>query len=346
MRDLSNLAAGIGRSAMALGTFGLSELKFKMDRDKEEQRRRRNIQLGNILSGQGGDRDQQLQQLAQIGTPEALRVLSQLSPMLQEPEAPITPMSPEGKLQADIARGFVPQNYGAALLQKKIEPRQPLVQITDKSETKGQEALSKKAAENIIKIQDAGSYASDVMFNADRLQEAVNRGSVGLLAEPKAFLTQLTQAIGLDVSEQDLARAADVTAANRILGDKTLQKLEGLKGSTSNRDLDFARGITGRLSQGKGSVQELVDLMRASAIKSQQLAEMANQADLEDMPVKKMNIMLNRQKNKIKLKDIFDQVVADRRANEPQQITQTPQEAPNLQNISTQELLQMLEAAQ
>ena len=205
------------------------------------------------------------------------------------------------------------QRQSLELRKQEIDkPSSPLVTIGGKAETEGQKVLSKASAENVITAQKAGALAQDIIFSSNRLQGAIDRGAVGKLAEPKAFLTEVATAFGLEVSPQELEKAVDVRAVNRILGDKALDKLANLKGSTSERDLRFGRTIAGRVSEGKGSVQEVADLMKAGAIKAQQISEIANNAILAGGKPRDISIEINRAKNSISLEDIFEQVKQDR----------------------------------
>lgn len=333
-RGLSGFGAGIQDPSFAIKQQLLQEEQDRILKQQQVQQQQRQ-QLGSILSGQsipafarpGGaepqtpqeTRRQQLAQLSSLATPEAIKTLSGLSPLTQKPAAPL---SSEGKIQADVTAGRLTPELGKRLLEKAAAPRAPLVQVGGKAETEGQKVLSKRSAENVVAAQDAGGAASDVKFSADRLQVAIGRGSVGKFAEPKAFLTEVATALGLEVDPKELERAVDVRAVNRILGDKALVKLSALKGSTSERDLRFGQSIAGRVSEGKGSVQEVADLMNASAIKAQQIAEIANNGILEGKTPRVINIEVNRAKNSIKLKDIFEEVTQDRLAKQAEDLRQ------------------------
>ena len=107
MKDLQGLGAGFGRVLAGIGTGGLSEFALSQARAQEEKRRQQleqqqqqRQQLGSILSGgsfpaflrPGGAaelspqefRQQQLVQLGALGTPEATKLLGEVSPLGQE----------------------------------------------------------------------------------------------------------------------------------------------------------------------------------------------------------------------------------------------------------------------
>ena len=349
---LSDLASGFGRGIAALGTLGTSEYARSRGERERAEKQQRIKDILPILSGQsipafaraGGAegvtpeqrRQTQLLQLGALGTPEANKLLTEVSPLTQQASSPLSPI---GKLRSDLQQGLIDQPTYNALIRKEIAPRTPLVQVGGAAETEGQKVLSKKSAENVLAAQDAGSVAQDMIFNADRLQQAIDQGAVGITAEPKAFLTEVATSFGFDVSPKELQLATNVRSANRILGDKALDKLSTLKGSTSERDLKFGRSVAGRLSEGKGSVQEVADLMKASAIKAQQISEIANNGIVEGRSPREINVEVNRAKNKIKLKDIFEEVKQRRLARQ-----ESAQQ--DLRTLSNEQLLQMLQGAQ
>lgn len=160
LSKLGKLGAGIGRGVLAAGSLGASELAFGL-RDEQEARKRQDLQdLIRIQSGQsqpafarpGGAmpstpeefRQTQLAQLGQLDSPGALQAISALAPKAT------APLSPVGKISADIKAGRIDPQTGRALIQKAIAPRAPLVEITS-----GQKREARNARDQLQSSLDA-----------------------------------------------------------------------------------------------------------------------------------------------------------------------------------------------
>jgi len=131
-----------------LAQFG-EALSGRVDPILEAQRQQQQRQqLGGILAGQtipafarAEETPEQIQQaqlaqLANLGTPEALAAIGQISPLAQKPAAPL---SPAGKIQADINAGRISPEIGQQLLAKATAPRAPLVTISTGEKNKARQ---------------------------------------------------------------------------------------------------------------------------------------------------------------------------------------------------------------
>jgi hypothetical protein len=313
---LSNLSKSVIKYARRFNDPMLSERLAQQE--KEEQGRK---VLAGILSGQsipqfarqGGSmpdtpqniEQQQLAQLASLGSPEAVAILAKKSPLLKEPVVH-TPLSTIGKIYADQLANLVPENIAQKAINKELAPPSPLVNVNTGGEDAGQKELAKSRAERITSIRNLGDTATTVAFGADRLQQAVDRGNVGSLSDIKALAVELADSFGIPLNPELLTKAKDVRAVERVLATGALSTLESLKGSTSNKDLDFAQKISGRVNQGKASLQELANLMKASSQKAQQISDAVVEADLNGASLKQQDALIARLKRDISVESLFN----------------------------------------
>ena len=343
MVNINDILGGIGRGVMAVGSGGISEMWRGENERANEQRQ----QLANILAGQtipafaraGGAEPSspqqieqaQLAQLAQLNSPEALKIIASKSPLTQTAASPLSTI---GKIQADIQAGRISPEIGNAMLQKEIAPSKPLVNVNTGGESAGQKEIAKSRAERITNIRNLGDTSNVVSFGANRLQEAIDRNNVGSLSDIKALGVELADSFGLPLRPELLTKAKDVRAVERVLARGALDTLESLKGSTSNKDLDFAQKVSGRVNQGKASLQELADLMKASSSKAQQISDAVVQSDLDGSSLKEQDALIAKLKKDLNLEDIYNEMKARR---EEQQAANDPRVQEALQQGYTME---------
>lgn len=251
---------------------------------------------------------------SEIGTPldeEDVYALQQFQSGMQKPEALTT------TAQQDRSYDLEREKFEY----EKAHPKSSLVNIQtgNKAETEGQKAWSKSDAAWGIKATEAGETAQDTIFKANRLAQIASEGSFGKFAEPAAFLTELGQALGVELSDKDVKAALNVREASRILGRKTLQSLDSLKGSTSERDLSFAQSVTGKLSESNESILQVADLMTADAIKSQRIAEVVNNARDANNTTQEIRRKGRKASQSISLEEIYNNVREKRQARQKDQ---------------------------
>lgn len=279
LEKLQALAGGFGRGVQALGSLGLSELQRAQIQEQTQRQQQQRQQLGGILSGQtipafarpGGAepstpqqiQQAQLAQLAQLGTPEASKILQQIAPLAQKPGAPL---SPTGKIQADITAGRISPQIGRQLLAKATAPRAPLVQISTGEKNKARQSRDQleagiKAADKLIaEIKASPTKAGVVGIARGALETGAGvvtdiaksiPGFEGVGGTVKGFLpktgasiralkpSQNKLAIGLArsrqgntgrlLSQQLKSAREDTTIAGITSGQQTLESLEQVR---------------------------------------------------------------------------------------------------------------------
>lgn len=222
------------------------------------------------------------------------------------------PLSNAAKIQADIDAGRLSPDIGGAALSKETTPTSPLVKVDTAGETAGQKEIAKARAGRIASIRNLGDTSNIVSFGANRLQEAIDRNNVGSLSDIKALGVELADSFGLPVKPELLTKAKDVRAVERVLARGALDTLESLKGSTSNKDLDFAQKVSGRVNQGKASLQELSDLMKASSSKAQQISDALVEADLAGATLQEQDALIAQLKKELDLENIYNNIKTQR----------------------------------
>lgn len=143
MKEFGNLLGNVGRIGLGIGTFGLSELARAGEQERLDKVQQERRDLIRIVGGQtipafaraGGAepsspeeiRQAQFGQLANLGTPAALQLASQISPLTQ---GSISAVSPVGKINQDFRAGLTSRETTDALIKRATSARQPLVTIT------------------------------------------------------------------------------------------------------------------------------------------------------------------------------------------------------------------------
>ena len=362
---MSNIISKLGRGLEALGTFGGSEFRRvqALERQRIEQQRRQEI--NRVLSLQsipafarpGGAeplspqqlRQTQLQQLSAIKGPEATELLAKISPLTQKP---VTPLSPVGKIQADITAGRITPQIGQQLIQRATAPRAPLVQIGGEARTEGEKVISKALGERVVKTTEAGDAAQDTLASAGVIQGAIDRGiAAGPLSNFGAFVIELGTQLGFPINKETISKATDVRVVNRELSKGALNKVEKMKGNLSNKDLKFVKEIAGRLDEGKATLQELVDSMVGSSRLATQVAEVAERGLIEGKKPREITADISKFKRENSVEDIVATIKAERlqkeqaaRQQQQQQLQQNPQvqEAPK-SGISLEEIQRFMQ---
>lgn len=343
---LSNLASGLGRGVLAASTLGLSEFGRSIAEREELKKQQQRQELNRILTGlsqpafarPGGAeplppeqfRQTQLQQLSALATPESTELLAKISPLTQKP---VIPLSPAGKIQADVNAGRITPEVGQQLIQRLTAPRAPLVQIGGEAETAGQKVISEALGKRVVKTTEAGDAAQDTLASAGVIQSAIDRGiSAGPLANFGAFVVELGTQLGFPINKETIRKATDVRVVNRELSKGALKQVDKMKGNLSNKDLKFVKEIAGRLDEGKATLQELVDSMVGSSRLATQVAEVAERGLIEGKKPREITADISKFKRENSVEDIVATIKAERLQKEQaagqqqqQQLQQNPQ---------------------
>ena len=142
-----------------------------------------------------------------------------------------------------------------------------VVNVGSKGATKFSETLGTKQAEKFSALQDSADIAQSTRFQLDRIRAALPNIQQGPTAGGRLFVGQLIQGLGLDpaaigVNPEEITSAQDFTSAvNKI----TTNYTESLKGSLSERELDFLAAIPPQLANSPEGNAFIVDnLTRAN----------------------------------------------------------------------------------
>lgn len=197
---LSNLGEGLG----AVGA-GLTDPAGEFERRRKEKQLQQAQQLGaqqsqrlgSILSGQstpaflrvGGAegntpeqvRQLQLNELAGLGTPEALEILASQSPLTQQAAAPLSPV---GKINADIKAGRIDPETGRALIKQAIGGDPGLLERKQRLDEK---KFEQDVREFEQKAKTGGLNQKEVFDNTQKLRKEFTGLSGEFIKQRDAF---------------------------------------------------------------------------------------------------------------------------------------------------------------
>lgn len=214
-RGLSGLGAGLQSPTAGLAFQQQIAAEQAAEEKKRLQQRelQERQQLGNILAGgavpafaqPGGaepataDQRQRatLGALAELGTPEALQVLGQLSPAVQAPARPMTEM---GRLQADIKAGFVPES----VLEEQKAERARKTQFEQKKLELQERQFEQKAQQFERGLERGGLSQEDVIKRSTDLRKEFTGLS-------KEFIKQRDAFNRIQASVEDPSAAGDLS---------------------------------------------------------------------------------------------------------------------------------------
>lgn len=312
VNGLGGALKSIGERLSAVGAAGQDPSAFfqRLQQQKllEQERARKEAQqaqqqqaleqLQSILAGNSIPEFRK----RELGSPQAieaerqrnlLSVLGTLAPgqLAQQgisqafPQAP-TPVSPLGKLQQDIAGGLVPRGIGQQAIQKAISPRQPLVSITQQTETARQRARAEASEKRLSGIIDKTFNDLEQLENTviplagikQNLQALAVKGEVtgpasGFLTTLQSFGNQLGLKVDIDQASSieqiqgfanklaiPLAKSLGVNPTDRDI--KIIQSTIANIGKTPESNftfVDVAEQILARKRKEAGLVNDLIE---------------------------------------------------------------------------------------
>jgi len=308
MAGLSDILSGLGRGAAAIGSFGVTELARKQQEERQMKQNADRQALANILSGQSipafaradGSmamtpqeiEQTQLAQLAALGTPEALAVISKSSPLLRESPSPLSPL---GKLQADIQAGMLPKNIGQAAIEKATAPAQPLVNINQNTESTRRKQRETRRGKFIDQAIEDADVASGIMGNLatieTNLDDIVARGgATGAASGAIQLINNLGAQAGLDIN---LGESANLTAIEGASNALAVPLTKQLGVNPTDKDFEIVKSTVARAGTSIPANYALVDVAKQAAKRKSVVADMAIRADDEGLDFKSLRSQVN-----------------------------------------------------
>ena len=220
--------------------------------------------------------------------PEFGNIASQLSPEAREnitlkkallqsqsrfAPAP-TPLSPLGKIQADVQAGFISPEQ-AQLSIKKVTSTDPLVQVTTgETQTQFQKERGKVAAKQFEAANENATNAIIFNQNLDEVEAALDEGAfTGVGASKIAFINEAAASLGLPA---DLDKASNTRAIQQRLSALAIEATKNLKGAISEKELDLAKQSVLKLGTSEQANRQAIAILRRLNQKQIQIGDLAN----------------------------------------------------------------------
>ncbi len=218
--------------------------------------------------------------------PEFGNIASQLSPEAREnitlrkaiaqttPAPASTPLSPLGKIQADVQAGFISPEQ-AQLSIKKVTSTDPLVQVTTgETQTQFQKERGKVAAKQFEAANENATNAITFNQNLDEVEAALDEGAfTGVGASKIAFINEALASLGLPA---DLDKASNTRAIQQRLSALAIEATKNLKGAISEKELDLAKQSVLKLGTSEQANRQAIAILRRLNQKQIQIGDLAN----------------------------------------------------------------------
>ena len=247
-------------------------------------------------------------------TPPFLPVGAQTSPttqrpVVQQPAAPSflsgLPQSQVGAIQLQARAGDVQgaiRSAQRAQEQIQAERRAPSVAF----EKERAKAVSKR----IDDVFAQADKASSVKISTARIKSALSSGAfVGTGAGAVNTAVEFASALGFDVPQEILNKIGSSREAQKAFKGLAIDKLSVFKGSTSNKELDFAVDVVSGFGQSDESSLRAVVVAEMIADKAQQLGALVQSLREDGVGFKE----INKQITKFKRQPIITKENLDKR---------------------------------
>lgn len=312
---MSNILSNLGRGALAVSSFGVSELARK----QKEEELAKQAELANILSGQtipafareGGAepssaeeiKQAQMAQLANLagqGNKQAMEIIAAKSPLLQKQAAPLSTV---GKITADVQAGRIAREVGRQLIDKATAPAKPLVNIEDKTEGTRLQESEKRRSAIIEKAFADAELAREKSFQAATIEENLDSlVSSGTTTGPASGLLDFMQNFGAQAGlDLDLSASSSRTAIEAASNKLAVPLTKQLGVNPTDKDFAIIKSTVARAGTSLPANYALVDLIKQSSkrdLAKEKLIMNAQEQGLNELQIRKR---LNEFKNKNRL---------------------------------------------
>jgi hypothetical protein len=200
-------------------------------------------------------------------------------PAYEKPEGPLSPL---GKLDADLKAGRItPQDHAAQKLKLTTHAPAPSATVINRQETEFGKAVGRETGEIYSGLLKADMNAPATIAKYDRLGSLLKQATPGKFKGTTTDIKAAAKGLGMDLGAMGITDDVAPAQASRALSNQLALELRnpaggaGMPGALSDKDREFLLQSIPGLENDPGAVEKMIEYRVKLAKREQQVARMA-----------------------------------------------------------------------